>query len=205
MHGVGVFDVPVACRDLRERRAHAHRTRRTSRASGRSTCEACAPSQPPPCAASAHHAGYFAIGVGEHRDVQQEASRASACRSRRARRPVPSKPARMPSGTRCRAGARCRRLRPRRASVRASAASRANGFSQSTCLPAAIAGGRRARACAVGSRSRRRRRRAARAHRRGREAVRDVEAARAFGRLLGVAADEAPARRSRPRGARGGA
>ena len=103
------------------------------------TCEPCAPNQPPPLASSAHHAGHLGARVGEHGNVQQH--RREARFADRARPDGAGE--RGLAGIPAELGAEqvhdARGFAPPRAPCGPSAASRANGFSQITCLPAAIA------------------------------------------------------------------
>ena len=130
-------------------------------------------------------------------------SRGGARRSRPSARCGRAWPGPGPSGTRCRAGARSPRLRPRRARVRAFGRVAANGFSQITCLPAAIAASAQ---LGVGVRRSGDRDRVDAVERervveRG-ERVRHAEEPRALARPVGVAPDDGHARRSRRRAAR---
>ena len=99
------------------------------------TCEPCAPSHPPPCAASAHHSGSSA----------SRSASTGTCSTNSARRGSPisafvhgAREERLP-GVEPELGAEqvhdAGIARGRERASRASAASRANGFSHSTCLP----------------------------------------------------------------------
>ncbi len=103
------------------------------------TCEPCACSHPPPGPRVGPPLGHLRGRIREHADVEHDGDEAGLADRARSRRCARASPARDPSGTRCRAGARCPPvLRPRERTC-ASVTSLANGFSQITCFPAAIA------------------------------------------------------------------
>ena len=154
------------------------------------TCVPCAPSHPPPCAASSHHAGTSAAGslsVGScSANSMKRGSPIAPDRTVRVSNAWPvanrnSVPSRWTTPAASAA----------RTSSRASARSRANGFSHSTCLPAATASSTTS-ACACGGVVTATTSTSSRAERFGAvgRRVRDAEQLGAGRGLVGVTTDE---------------
>ena len=126
--------------DRRQRRAHRSRPRRATCAPGRRRASPTRRANRRPRPASNHQSGTVRVGIGDERHVLHERSEARLADQRRRRSPGPRAPDRAPTGTRGRRaavtpaplGRREHALPPR-------AASSANGFSHTTCRPAAHA------------------------------------------------------------------